>query len=63
MQTNLALPKRKKEQKVKGLPPRVGRRTNPRSGKIDKYARYRLRKGLPRGPGVPGNKSGRNASL
>lgn len=59
-----ALPKRnrRQERRIKGLPTRVNRRRNPNSGKVDKYSRYRQRVGNPRGPGVPGNKSGKNKS-
>lgn len=54
------LPKRSKDKQArKGLPTRV---TRSGSGtKVDKYSRYRNKIGKPRGPGVPGNKSGRNA--
>lgn len=52
---------RRQEKKIKGLPARVGRRKDPRHPKPDKYALYRSRVGKPRGPGVPGNKSGRNS--
>jgi hypothetical protein len=60
---SIVLPKRRRnqEKQAKGLPPRVGRRRDPKSGKVDKYGRYRTRRGLPNGPGQPGNKSGKNS--
>lgn len=58
----LVLPKRnrRQEKQIKGLPKRVSRRLDSKSGKVDKYARYRNRVGKPNGPGAPGNKSGKN---
>lgn len=58
---NLFLPKRNRRQEraIKGLPTRAKRRGN--GTKVDKYERYRNRVGKPRGPGVKGNKSGRNS--
>lgn len=57
---NVVLPGRSKRQdkKLKNLPTRVARRHLGR--KVDKYSRYRARVGKPRGPGVPGAKSGKN---
>lgn len=57
---NDLLPKRtKKQEKLKkGLPARVSRRKLGR--KYDSYNAYRNRVGKPNGPGVPGNKAGKN---
>jgi len=57
---DIALPKRnrRQEKQIKGLPTRVGRRR--RGETVNKYDRYRRKVGKPRGPGVPGNKAGKN---
>ena len=47
--------------KLKGIPRKSSRRKL--GMRFDKYAAYRRRVGKPNGPGVAGNKSGRNASV
>jgi hypothetical protein len=39
---------------------RSSRRKSKSNAKANKHARYRANRGRPNGPGMPGNKSGRN---
>lgn len=47
---------KKQQRKLKGIPRKSSARRQAR-----KYITYRNRVGRPNGPGIPGNKSGKNA--
>jgi hypothetical protein len=54
----MVMASKKDQRKLKGIPRKSSRRKL--GDKHDPYAVYRRRVGKPRGPGVSGNKSGKN---